>query len=118
MTDTERILIEPEILDAESKAQRIIRKALRLAAKIPFARQVIAMAYALQDPNVPLAKKAAIGSALLYFLSPFDLIPDFLPGGYADDAAVVMAAYHAVKDIITPEHLARADALLDEYKNS
>lgn len=118
MAETERITIEPEILDAESKSQRIIHKALRLAARIPFARQAIAMVFALQDPAVPLAKKAAIGGALLYFLSPFDLIPDFLPGGYADDAAVIMAAYHAVKDIITPEHLGRADALLNEYKNS
>jgi uncharacterized membrane protein YkvA (DUF1232 family) len=27
--------------------------------------------------------------AILYFLSPIDLIPDFLPGGYIDDMAVI-----------------------------
>jgi uncharacterized membrane protein YkvA (DUF1232 family) len=27
--------------------------------------------------------------AILYFLSPIDLIPDFLPGGYLDDIAVI-----------------------------
>jgi len=30
---------------------------------------------------------AAVG--LLYLVSPLDLIPDFLPGGFADDAAVI-----------------------------
>ncbi len=27
--------------------------------------------------------------AILYFLSPIDLIPDFLPGGYVDDIFVI-----------------------------
>lgn len=118
MTDTERISIEPEILDAQSKAHRVLRKALRLAAKIPFAHEVVAMVYALRDPVVPMTKKAAIAGALLYFLSPLDLIPDFLPGGYADDAAVIMAAYRAVQDIITPEHRAQADAFLHKHSAS
>lgn len=118
MTDPKRIPVEPEILDAESKAQTILRKALKLAAHIPFARDVIAMVYALQDPNVPMSKKATIGAALLYFISPLDLIPDFLPGGYLDDAAVIAAAFKSVQDIISDEHLARADALLEKTKNA
>jgi uncharacterized membrane protein YkvA (DUF1232 family) len=28
-------------------------------------------------------------AAIIYFLSPIDLIPDFLPGGYLDDIAVI-----------------------------
>ena len=36
--------------------------------------------------------------ALLYFLSPVDVIPDFLPGvGYLDDIAVISAAVQAVR---------------------
>lgn len=112
MTEPHRISEDPDILEADSQTKVILRKALKLAGKIPFARDAIAMVYALQDPNVPLAKKATIGAALLYFLSPFDLIPDFLPGGYLDDAAVIVAAFKSVQDIITDEHLARADALL------
>lgn len=118
MTDARRVETEPEILDAQSNAQRILRKALKLASYIPFARETIAMVYALQDPKVPLQKKATIGAALLYFLSPLDLIPDFLPGGYLDDAAVIMAAYKGVKDIISDEHLARADALLHAQRDA
>ena len=38
-----------------------------------------------------LSKKnlALAGLGVLYLASPLDLIPDFLPGGFADDAAVI-----------------------------
>ena len=40
--------------------------------------------------SVPWFTIAAIGGALLYVLSPFDLIPDFIPGlGYLDDITVL-----------------------------
>jgi uncharacterized membrane protein YkvA (DUF1232 family) len=38
---------------------------------------------------VPAKSIVLVVAALLYFLSPLDLIPDFLPGGFLDDAAVV-----------------------------
>lgn len=39
---------------------------------------------------VPWFTIAAIGGSLLYVLSPFDLIPDFIPGlGYLDDVTVM-----------------------------
>ncbi|HAZ25874.1 MAG TPA: hypothetical protein DCY95_15875, partial [Algoriphagus sp.] len=39
--------------------------------------------------------------ALVYFLSPFDLIPDFLGiFGFADDLSVILAVYTKVKDEI------------------
>jgi len=39
--------------------------------------------------------------ALVYFLSPFDLIPDFLGiFGFADDLSVILAVYAKVKDEI------------------
>ena len=39
---------------------------------------------------VPWFTIAAIGGALLYVLSPFDLIPEFIPGlGYLDDMTVM-----------------------------
>lgn len=40
--------------------------------------------------TVPWYVISAIGGALLYVLSPIDLIPDFIPFvGYIDDAAVI-----------------------------
>jgi uncharacterized membrane protein YkvA (DUF1232 family) len=47
---------------------------------------------------VPFWSIAAIGGALLYVLSPVDLIPDFIPViGYVDDALVVAACLALVE---------------------
>ena len=41
------------------------------------------------DPVLPKAAKIALGAAVLYLLSPIDLIPDFIPGlGLVDDVFV------------------------------
>ncbi len=52
--------------------------------------------YALQDPNMPSWARAKATGALGYLLFPADAIPDWWPGGYADDAAVIAAALGAV----------------------
>ncbi len=53
--------------------------------------------------EVPFNIIAAIGGALLYVLSPIDLIPDFIPVvGYLDDAAVVAFCLNLIeKDLIS-----------------
>ena len=38
----------------------------------------------LSGKNLALA-----GLALLYLISPLDVLPDFIPGGFVDDAAVI-----------------------------
>ena len=54
--------------------------------------------------KVPVGTIVAIVSALIYFVSPVDFIPDFIPGiGQVDDAAVIVAC------------LALVTADLDEY---
>ncbi len=35
---------------------------------------------------------AVFTAALVYLINPMDLVPDILPGGYLDDAAVISAA--------------------------
>jgi uncharacterized membrane protein YkvA (DUF1232 family) len=47
----------------------------------------------LREPSVPLATKSVPALALLYVLSPLDLLPDVLPGiGELDDLAMVLVA--------------------------
>jgi uncharacterized membrane protein YkvA (DUF1232 family) len=48
--------------------------------------------------EIPFGSIAAVVGALLYVLSPIDLIPDFIPAfGYVDDAAVVAACIRLVR---------------------
>lgn len=49
-------------------------------------------------PRIPWNVIAAAGFAVLYFLNPFDLIPDFIPGvGYLDDATLVGFAVASIR---------------------
>jgi uncharacterized membrane protein YkvA (DUF1232 family) len=55
---------------------------------------------AMRDPDVPQEAKFTAIAALLYFVSPIDLISDILPGGYVDDGVVLSLAVKAVKEIL------------------
>lgn len=46
----------------------------------------------LTECDTPIWVKTTIVAALGYFIFPFDLIPDFLPGGFIDDIAVMSGA--------------------------
>ena len=47
----------------------------------------------LRDPRVPMLTKAIPVGAILYVLSPFDLIPDFFIGiGQIDDIGILIGA--------------------------
>lgn len=100
-----------EILGPEdaAKEQRVrarfwptVRKAL---GSIPFMDEVVAVYYAMLDPRTPLRARLTILGALAYFVSPFDLVPDFIVGlGFLDDATVLAAALAAVRSSIRDEH--------------
>jgi len=80
-------------------------KARRVAARIPFAEDLLAAYYCAFDRVTPLRVKAALLGALAYFVMPIDALPDLLPLlGYADDAAVLLTALRLVDAHIRPEH--------------
>ena len=48
-------------------------------------------------PGLSIRTLASIAAALLYLLSPVDLVPDFIPGiGLLDDVAVLGLVLHAL----------------------
>ena len=47
----------------------------------------------LLDPDVKWYRKSVVMAALVYFVTPFDAIPDFTPvAGFLDDLGVIAAA--------------------------
>jgi len=49
------------------------------------------------DSRVPASTKAKVGAGIAYFLSPVDLVPDFLgPVGYLDDVVVAAWIIHTI----------------------
>lgn len=60
--------------------------------------------------EIPIGTITAAVGAILYFVMPIDIIPDFIPAvGYLDDAAVVGAALLLIKSDI--------DEFMEWYKN-
>lgn len=54
------------------------------------ARDVYALYLAARHPDTPRYVKVLLASAVVYFISPIDLMPDLTPVfGYVDDLAVV-----------------------------
>lgn len=91
----------------------------KFAAQIPFAEDLLTAYYCAFDRNTPTHVRVALVGALLYFISPFDLLPDMLPIiGFTDDAAVVAGAIKLVWDQIKPEHREAARAALVRMSES
>lgn len=60
--------------------------------------------YVLVDEKTPKSAKKTIIAALLYFLSPIDLIADLIPIiGFSDDLPVLLMAISYLSSYITEE---------------
>ena len=63
--------------------------------------------YCCLDGDTPVWAKTVIVSALGYFITPLDAIPDLMPGvGFADDLGAVALAMATVLAHVKPEHTA------------
>ncbi len=110
-------ILGPE--DAAEKEARVrarfwptVKKALRF---IPFIDEVIAAYYAMLDPRTPAMSRLILIGALAYFVSPFDVVPDFLFAvGFVDDVSILLAALAAVRSSIREEHREAARRALAE----
>ena len=59
------------------------------------------------DSRVPTIEKAKLGSAIAYFVSPVDVIPEGLigPAGYVDDVALAAYVLNSALNSVGPEVL-------------
>ena len=117
--------LEGEILPPEHMArdERIVRDGFwrqlrRFVGRIPFAEDVVATYYCAFDSQTPLAARAVLLGAVAYFVTPFDMIPDFIPViGFTDDATVLATAIAVAGAHIRAWHRDRARrALLIEAR--
>lgn len=70
----------------------------------------------MQDPQISKKDKGIILGALGYFLLPFDMLPDFLPGvGYTDDIAALAFAIYKVWNCITPLVKSQAESKVYDW---
>lgn len=94
-----------EILNRTEKKLRVIPKLGKTLAMIPTMVSMVRSYIKKEYKEIPIGTIISTLSAIIYFLSPIDIIPDFIPGaGLIDDAAVVAAC------------LALINTDLDEYR--
>ena len=92
-------------------------KMRRVAARIPFAVDALAVWRCARDPATPRTAKAMMLAALAYFVLPTDALPDILAAvGFTDDAAVFAALLAVIGKHLKPEHRAAAEADLKRLR--
>ena len=89
----------------------------KVAARLPFARDLLAVYYSARDEETPIQAKGLMFAALAYFVLPTDVLPDFITGlGFTDDAAVLLALFNVVGRSIKPRHKRHAEDTLRRFE--
>ena len=97
-----------KLLNDEDKMERFLQRLEKKLKTIPIAGSKLAVVPILASlirnytkkeyTDIPIGTIISIISALIYFVSPIDIIPDSIPVlGYFDDAAVVTACWKLVE---------------------
>jgi uncharacterized membrane protein YkvA (DUF1232 family) len=69
-------------------------------------RESLTLYFVVRDPRTPWYARALAAAVVAYALSPFDLIPDFIPViGYLDDLIIVPLGVYLVLKLIPQEVL-------------
>ena len=104
-------------LDEGSFLRKLKRFSLRLGR--PAVQQLYALYFLFKSPHTPKRAKLIIVSALVYFLSPIDSIPDLLgPLGFSDDLAVIALVYAQMKQYLTEDLKNRAKIAAQKLINN
>lgn len=90
-----------------------IKSVLKWAGK-ELIYKALQLYYVMMEPNCPVTVKGGIIAALGYFISPLDVIPDFIPFvGFTDDWGVILLAIGMAQLYITEEIKRKAREALD-----
>ncbi len=100
-----------EILKDDKRMDRFLQRLEKKLKVIPVAGKTLSMIPTLIElirsyikkeyKDIPIGSIIAIISALLYWLTPIDALPDTLPGiGYVDDVSVLALCLKLVKSDI------------------
>lgn len=85
------------LLQRLEKKMKIVPVVGEYLADVPIMASLLRSYLKKEYTDIPIGSLVAIVSALAYFVSPVDLIPDMIPGvGYIDDGAVVVACLKMV----------------------
>lgn len=110
-TQTREEAADPETLARREEKVRaeFWDKFRRVAARIPFADDLVAAYYCAMDSDTPLRVRGMLLGALVYFIMPADAVPDLITGiGFTDDAAVLATVLSLLGQHIRPRHRAAA----------
>ena len=100
-------------LDEQRVEEGFWPKVRKVAGKIPFLPDALALWWCAKDPETPVAARGMMFAALAYFVLPTDIIPDVLAGvGFTDDAAVIAAVIGVVGKHLKPRHRQAAEAFI------
>lgn len=94
------------------------KKIAKLARKMgeQVVEHALCLYYVVQDPATPTKAKALGYGALAYLISPFDAVPDFIPGtGLADDATILAGAVLTLTPYITEAIRKKAKGTLGSF---
>lgn len=96
-----------KLLEDEDKLEKLLQKMEKKLKVLPIVGETFALVPAMislvrsyikkEYTEIPLGSILGIISALIYIVSPIDLIPDLFPGGvgYIDDSAVLILCLKA-----------------------
>lgn len=95
-----------KLLKDEDKVERLLQKMEKKLKVLPVVGGTFSLVPAMislirsyiikEYTEVPLGTILGVLSAIIYIVSPIDLVPDFIPGGgYIDDAAILILCLKA-----------------------
>ncbi|MBQ7594379.1 MAG: DUF1232 domain-containing protein [Synergistaceae bacterium] len=89
-------------------------KSVLKSAGLELIYKAIQLYYVMKKPDCPLSVKMSIIAALGYFISPLDIIPDFIPFvGFSDDLLAVGAALMMAESYVDEEVKRQARETID-----